>query len=605
MLKSKNLILIIGFTLIIFLIISLGIISIYKTQSLAELTGKLYRHPHTVSNAVLNVNARIISIHRNMKDVVLARDVDELEDAITKVQQDEAIVYRKFKVILDRFLGDKAKIRSTLEAFTKWKTIRSEVIELSRQGRFDEASFITKNKGARHVELLTTEIDGLIAFAQNKADEFLKESESEKQQFNFFIYSLFFGITVIIIAIAFFVIYRLNVVDLQLKKSQEQLFHSSKMDSIGKLTAGLAHDYNNMLGIIMGYATILKDRLASSQPELINYAEQINKAGERGEKLTKKLFSFTKKQATEAVKTDINSTLLQQQELLQKTMTVRIKLIYDLEQKIWSSYLDHSELEDVILNLSINATYAMKDIKTDAILRVQTRNQTLSKIDAEHLGLESGDYVKLSFSDTGCGMDETVKEKIFEPFFTTKGSKGTGLGLSQVFGFVKRSKGATKVYSKPNYGSQIILYFPRHIEITQEEESVIKEKHSGWHGNESILIVDDEKELLNLTSMQLKEKGYQVHIAENGKEAIEILKNHPIDLMISDVIMPEMDGYQLADYVTKNHPQVKIQMCSGFSDYTHMYLVDETLYQNRLHKPVCSEKLYTSIRNLLAPHSSV
>ncbi len=598
MLKSKNRILLIGFTIIIILITSLGIISINKVQSIAVLTVKLYDHPHTVSNAVLNVNARIISIHRNMKDVVLARDKSELEESIAKVHQDEVIAYQNFKVILERFLGDKTRIISTQKTFTKWKGIRSEVIELSRQRRFDEAAFITKNKGARHVELLTTEIEGLIDFAQNKADEFLKDSKNEKKQFDFFIYSLFFGIIILIIAIALFVLYRSSVVDLELKKSQEQLFQSSKMESIGKLTGGLAHDYNNMLGVIMGYAEILKKALAE-QPELANYAVQIHKAGDRGAKLTKKLLSFTKESVSEAVKVDINSILLQQKDLLQKTMTVRIKLIYDLEQKLWSNFLNNCELEDVILNLTINANYAMKEIKTGAILTVQTRNQTLNKKDVVNLGLEPGDYVKLSFSDTGCGMDETVKQKVFDPFYTTKGTEGTGLGLSQVFGFVKRSGGAVKVNSIPNQGCQIIIYFPRHIRITQEDEPVIKKTDRGYNSYESILVVDDEKELLFLAAKQLKVKGYDLHTAESGKEAIEILKNTPIDLMISDVIMPEMDGYQLADYVTKNYPQVKIQMCSGFSDYSHISLVNETLYQNRLYKPVSSEKLYKSIRNLL------
>lgn len=596
--KSKYWTLGIGFGVIIILMIILEIVSIKKSQSLAELTSKLYNHPHTVSNSVLIVHAKIISIHRYMKDVVLAKNSSELESAISKVKDEEAIVHQQFEIILERFLGDKSRISKAHDAFEQWREIRSEVIELRRQSRFDEAAAITKGKGAEKVARLTKEIEGLVSFAQNKAEEFLNNSVKQQDEFNVFIYSLFVVIVLSVISVALFVIYRLNVMDIELKKSQEQLFISKKMDAIGQLTGGIAHDYNNILGVVMGYAHLLRTQ-PITEDKLKKYAEKIYHASERGSKLTKKLLSLTKKLATEAVEVNVNEVLLQEQDLLQKSLTVRIKLVYELDKELWLSYLDVSELEDVILNLTVNAIYAMNDMEGSPSLTVRSRNQSLSEIAAQNLGLEAGDYVQISFTDTGCGMTSMVKERLFEPFFSTKGNKGTGLGLSQVFAFVKRSKGAIEVFSDLGHGSDFVLYFPRYNQSTVEQLETYQAENLQWTGNEKILVVDDEKELLHITDTQLSKKGYKVYCAESAKEAIEILNELPINLMISDVIMPEMDGYQLASYVDKHYPKTKIIMCSGFSEIRSLTMVEEHLNKNSLTKPVNVTTLYRTVRNLL------
>ena len=382
------------------------------------------------------------------------------------------------------------------------------------------------------------------------------------------------------------------------KRTEEKLRRSQKMDALGKLTGGIAHDYNNMLGVILGYSELLKSRLAD-QPKLAKFANQIHHAGERGVKLTNKLLSFSRTEAPEANKLDINTLLLEQQDMLQKTLTVRIELIFDLAEEIWPIWLDNSDLEDAILNMSINAMHAMHDKDSGAKLTIQTRNQSLNKIDAQMLGLSIGDYIQLSLTDTGSGMDETTKEKIFDPFYSTKGDKGTGLGLSQVFGFIKRAGGTIKVYSELGHGSQFVLYFPRYLEDDIKEIKETTEDVISLSGTENILIVDDEIALSDLASEILSEQGCQVFCAENAKQALNILEHENIDLMFSDVIMPEMDGYQLAAIVQEKYPLVKILMASGFNDDRHVNMSDDSLYKNLLNKPYNSESLLKKIHELL------
>lgn len=389
------------------------------------------------------------------------------------------------------------------------------------------------------------------------------------------------------------------IVDLTERKlHEEQLRRSQKMEALGKLTGGIAHDYNNMLGVILGYSDLLERRL-TDQPKLAGYANKIHHAGERGANLTKKLLSFSRQEAPEAAKLNLNTLLLGQQDMLQKTLTVRIKLVIDLADKVWPICLDSNDLEDAILNICINAMHAMTDNKLGAQLTIRTNNQSLTKLEALSLGIKAGDYVQLSLTDTGSGMDESTKEKIFDPFFTTKGSKGTGLGLSQVFGFIKRTEGGIKVYSEPGNGSQFVLYFPRYDDGYIDEIIETTGDFTALDGKENILIIDDEADLCELATEQLRLEGYQVFSAENANQALIILEHESIDLILSDVIMPGMNGYQLASMVQEKYPAIKIQLASGFSDNQHLDMVDENLHQNLLNKPYTSQTLLKRIRFLL------
>ncbi len=378
------------------------------------------------------------------------------------------------------------------------------------------------------------------------------------------------------------------------QRDEENLRHSQKMDAIGKLTGGIAHDFNNLLGIILGYAELLDIKL-KDQTSLKEYTHQIRQAGKRGAKLTKKLLAFSSKEISEANSININDLLLDEQDMLNKTLTARIELVFDLDETLWMVWLNGCDLEDAILNLCINATYA---IETSGQIIIQTKNIKLDEVVAQQLDLRSGDYVLLSVTDTGSGMDEITKEKIFEPFYSTKGKEGTGLGLSQVYGFVERSTAAIKVNSEPNHGSEFLLYFPRYF---GEDKNKITKENSSNHigGNETILVVDDEPALLKFLSELLSEKGYNVLCAERADQALKIMEKESIDLMISDVIMPEMDGYQLASITQEKHPNIKIQMVSGFTDDSQLAIKDKSLHENLLHKPYQAQLVFKRIRSLL------
>lgn len=246
----------------------------------------------------------------------------------------------------------------------------------------------------------------------------------------------------------------------QVKQQEEQLRRSQKMDALGKLTGGIAHDFNNMLGVVSGYSELLQAALAS-KPELAKYVDEIAHAGQRGAKLTQRLLSFARNERSPTVTelVNINTLLQSQQHMLEKTLTPRIALILHLEENLWPVKVNSGELEDAILNMCINAMHAMEH-SDNCQLSLQTRNEEVGPIDSQALQLPPGDYVLVSITDTGCGMDKETREQVFDPFFSTKGAEGTGLGLSQVYGFIKQSKGAIKVYSEPNQGTQFVFYFP-------------------------------------------------------------------------------------------------------------------------------------------------
>lgn len=378
-------------------------------------------------------------------------------------------------------------------------------------------------------------------------------------------------------------------------KQEEQLRRSSKMDALGKLTGGIAHDYNNSLGIILGFASLLEDAL-SEQPELASYAHEISRAGERGARLTKSLLAFSRQKSVNAESIDINMLLQEEKHMLEKTLTARIKLTLDLTEKLWLVKLDSGDLENAILNICINAMHA---IDGNGELTFQTSNEQIDQMDARLLQIGPGDYVLLSFTDTGCGMDEKTKEKLFDPFFTTKGEEGTGLGLSQVYGFVERSGGAIKVFSELGQGTCLAIYLPRYNKKSAEQQEKEAENTADLSGRETILVVDDEPALLTLTTRLLSQQGYNTLSAGNCDQALKILEHENVDLLLSDVIMPEMDGYQLAAIVQEKYPKTIIQLASGFDEDRHVNVVDKTLHENLLHKPYNTNALLERMRELL------
>ena len=375
-----------------------------------------------------------------------------------------------------------------------------------------------------------------------------------------------------------------------IKRKEEQLRQSVKMEALGKLTGGVAHDYNNMLGIIIGYAEMLKNNKAD-QEKVKKYALSIYRAGERGAALTRKLLAFSRLKPATENQVDINQLILSEQDFLVKTLTARIQLELDLAEGLWGVWLDEGDLEDAILNICVNALHAMGE---SGCLTISTANQHLTA-DNDY-DLPAGDYVQLVVRDTGKGMDDSVLAHIFDPFFSTKGEDGTGLGLSQVYGFVKRSDGLIKAFSTPGEGTRFVMLFPRYISSAKEEVVPAASDVPEPNGGEVILVVDDEQDLADLYCDILTEGGYKVLSASDGNQALSILEKNRVDMLISDVIMPEMNGAELAEKVQELYPDIRIQLISGFDGGES---IDADLKSDMLQKPVRADDLLRRVRDRL------
>lgn len=382
--------------------------------------------------------------------------------------------------------------------------------------------------------------------------------------------------------------------DLSKTKQHEKLLNrTQKMEALGQLTGGIAHDYNNVLGVIIGYSDILKAQL-KEQPILFDFVDQINQAGNRGAQLTRKLLSFSRQTPESSQESNLNDIIKSNNDVLRKTL-LSVELVLNLKHDISQVNIDQNSFEDMLLNMAINAMHAMPN---GGVLTLSTREATLSKDQASSFNIAQGKYVQLSIEDNGSGMCRTVQDKIFEPFFSTKGDQGSGLGLSQVYGFMKSSMGAINVYSELGEGTRFSLYFP----VVKAENKIdnIKvdiDENLNLEGIESILVVDDEPQLRTLAKTILMGKGYRVLTAENGIEALKVLENNAIDLMFSDIIMPKMNGYLLAEKVQQLYPNVKILLASGFqgNPADNKIKLDEVIIE----KPYENNFLLSRIRKCL------
>jgi len=349
----------------------------------------------------------------------------------------------------------------------------------------------------------------------------------------------------------------------ELKKRDDQLRRSQKMDSLGKLTGGIAHDFNNILGVITGYVEMLSGQLENGSKEK-RYADEIKRASRRGASLTQKLLAFSRGRAGSRRTVDINLIIKENKSLLQQSLTPRIRMKTDLQGSVWTALLDEGELVDALLNLTINATHAIG--ADEGTITLRTRNLNLDPQAAELRQLRAGDYICLSVSDTGHGLSEAECARIFEPFYTTKGDLGSGLGLSQVYGFVQRSDGVINVDSRLGQGSRFELYFPRCLSEQQElTEAASSDDLSATHA-ERIMVVDDEEALAQLCAELLRDAGYQVQVANSAATCLDQMKRQAFDLVITDIVMPETDGFELAKAIKEHYPATTIQFMSGYDD---------------------------------------
>lgn len=383
------------------------------------------------------------------------------------------------------------------------------------------------------------------------------------------------------------------------KLTQEALRRSQKMEALGQLTGGIAHDFNNLLGIIIGNLDFLR-RLVRDDEKAINRIETASKATLRGAALTKQLLSFSSRQGMTREAIDTNRIVLEMNELLARSLNPQVELEISLDKSLWITDIDPGELEDALLNMALNAKAAMPN---GGKLTISTANIYLDDYYAHfHADVEPGDYVELTVADTGCGMSREVQEHAFEPFFSTRPKgEGTGLGLSMVYGFVQRAGGHATIQSAPGSGTRIRLYLPRSKKALESTKHAAHTAAAAHTGNGTILVVDDEKELMELTMEFLTEAGFKVCAAGNGKEALDALERHPeIDLLFSDVLMPGgMNGYELAVQAQQKYPALKVLLTSGFTDNTVVGDVKQRFSAGILKKPFRKQELVQQIRRVL------
>ena len=380
---------------------------------------------------------------------------------------------------------------------------------------------------------------------------------------------------------------------------EEQLRNAQQLEAIGRLAGGVAHDFNNILSIIIGHGELL---LAMGNDERTRSGiQQIQRAAERAASLTQQLLAFGRKQVLQPTILDLNEAVAEVQTMLARVIGEDIELIAKLHPSLGTVKADPGQVEQVLMNLAINARDAMPQ---GGRLTMETSNEEINPERGRDLDLTPGHYVMLRVSDTGHGMDNTTLSHIFEPFFTTKPvGKGTGLGLATVYGIVKQSGGSIQVKSEAGRGTEFRILLPTSdSELRKEPNSIGSQCVVG--GNETILIAEDEKDLRALTRIFLESYGYGVLEAGSAEEAIEKAgsSTEPIHLLLTDVVMPGMSGRQLAERILTKHPQTKVLFMTGYTD--------EMLAQHRvlepgvqlLEKPFSKQELALKVRAVLDGH---
>jgi PAS domain S-box-containing protein len=385
----------------------------------------------------------------------------------------------------------------------------------------------------------------------------------------------------------------------QQRDLEAQLAQAQKMESVGRLAGGIAHDFNNLLTIILGYGEMALMSSEGLTPVVQASVQQILKAGERTRDLTRQLLAFARKQTLEMKVLDLNEVVIGFEKMLARLIGEDIQVQTLLHPGIGTVEADAAQIEQVLLNLAVNARDAMPD---GGRLAIETAGVVLDDAYASvHLGVEPGAYVMLSVSDTGCGMNAETLRMVFEPFFTTKDpGKGTGLGLATVYGIVKQHRGHVSVYSEVGLGTTFKIYLPRAIEVGQD--GVAPSAPAGViRGTETILVVEDDTAVRQLTHGALTRLGYDVIEAESGRDAIRLAaERETIHLLLTDVIMPEMSGREVCEQVAALHPGIKVLYMSGYTAnvIAHHGVLDEGIHL--LRKPFTRESLAQKIREVLA-----
>ncbi|MFH1029119.1 MAG: PAS domain S-box protein, partial [Pseudomonadota bacterium] len=378
---------------------------------------------------------------------------------------------------------------------------------------------------------------------------------------------------------------------------ETQYRQSQKMEAVGRLAGGVAHDFNNMLSIIIGYADIALDKLSPSDP-LFNDLKEIETAGRRSAELVRQLLAFARKQTIAPRVLDLNALISQSEKMMRRLIGEDIELKFVPAAELWKVKLDPTQLDQTLANLAVNSRDAVSGV---GAITIETANVVFDQAYCDlHAGFVPGKYALLTFSDSGSSMDKETLEKIFDPFFTTKGEgKGTGLGLSTVYGIVKQNHGFINVYSEPGQGTAFKIYLPR---IEGEPEAVAAPVDDRLlTGTETILVVEDEEQILRLCRKVLESKGYKVIAAERPGEAIVLCEKHPgeIDLLITDVVMPTMNGRELKERIAALKPGIRVLYMSGYTADVIAYRGVLSEGTHFIQKPFSTNALARKVRDVL------
>ncbi len=382
------------------------------------------------------------------------------------------------------------------------------------------------------------------------------------------------------------------------QRLQAQLAQAQKLEALGRLAEGVAHDFNNMLNLILGYGELIMEKLHPGDP-LRDDVKQIVEAARRSASLTQQLLAFSRKQTLQPEVLNLNDLLHNLEKMLRRLIGEDIDLQMTLAEDLAFVSIDPGQFDQVIMNLAVNARDAMP---TGGKLTIETANVDIDELYAKvHPGIGPGKYVMISMTDSGCGMDETVLAHIFEPFFTTKEKgKGTGLGLATVYGIVKQSGGHIWAYSEPGKGTTFKIHLPQTQAPAKVREISIQEKEAIGAGM-SVLVVEDEEALRRLLQLILSRLGFQVTMAANGGEALLMMEEQGLrpDLLITDVVMPGMSGAVLVERLRRSRPHLRVLFMSGYTDeaIVHHGVLDPGI--PFIQKPFTLDSLAQKIRQVL------
>ncbi|MBN2429379.1 MAG: transporter substrate-binding domain-containing protein [Deltaproteobacteria bacterium] len=383
------------------------------------------------------------------------------------------------------------------------------------------------------------------------------------------------------------------------QKLQDQLIQAQKIESVGRLAGGVAHDFNNMLFLIMGYAESAMEEVPSDS-SLRSDLEEILYAAQRSADITRQLLAFARQQPVSPAVVDLNEHVEQSLKMLRRLIGEDIELAWNPRQKLWPIKIDASQIDQILANLCINSRDAISGVGG---LGIKTENVVLDEFHCvDHPGMSPGEFVRLELRDNGCGMEKATLEKIFEPFYTTKPvGQGTGLGLATVYGIVKQNNGFIYASSELGEGTTFEIYFPRHAEESVETNKKKKSADTISGLGETIMLVEDDTSILKFISQKLESSGYKLLPASRPLDALALAENHEgdIDLLITDVVMPEMNGKDLAEHLLAQHPDLK---CLYMSGYPANIIAQQGILEKGIHflqKPFTVQKLAIKIRAIL------